>query len=121
MRRSSSCGGALGFDCSIIPQLKRLQASGTAAYTAPEVVQATFNHTPLEAAVGPQVRAAQDLSTARTGCQKFVACGPTLQLQTLHGMQNKLAQCHRRPASRSCWLGGVSACHHTGLVPAMAF
>jgi serine/threonine protein kinase len=55
MRRSSSCG-AVGFDCSVIPQLKQLQAGGTPAYTAPEVVQATFNNTPLEAAVGPQVR-----------------------------------------------------------------
>ncbi|WIA38246.1 hypothetical protein OEZ86_001587 [Tetradesmus obliquus] len=34
--------------------LKQLQAGGTPAYTAPEVVQATFNNTPLEAAVGPQ-------------------------------------------------------------------
>jgi serine/threonine protein kinase len=55
IRRSSSCG-AVGFDCSVIPQLKQLQAGGTPAYTAPEVVQATFNNTPLEDAVGPQVR-----------------------------------------------------------------
>ncbi|KAF6263049.1 kinase-like domain-containing protein [Scenedesmus sp. NREL 46B-D3] len=54
LRRSSSCG-AVGFDCGVIPQLKQLQAGGTPAYTAPEVVQATFNSTPLEAAVGPQV------------------------------------------------------------------
>uniref|UniRef100_A0A383VY47 Protein kinase domain-containing protein n=1 Tax=Tetradesmus obliquus TaxID=3088 RepID=A0A383VY47_TETOB len=54
IRRSSSCGAVGGFDCSVMPQLKQLQAGGTPAYTAPEVVQATFNNTPLEAAVGPQ-------------------------------------------------------------------
>jgi serine/threonine protein kinase len=56
IRRSSSCGAVGVFDCRVIPQLKQLQAGGTPAYTAPEVVQATFNNTPLEAAVGPQVR-----------------------------------------------------------------
>lgn len=56
-RRSSSCG-AINFDCSVIPQLGSLQASGTAAYSAPEVVGAAFNNTPAADVVGPQVRCA---------------------------------------------------------------
>lgn len=126
IRRSSSCGAVGGFDCSVMPQLKQLQAGGTPAYTAPEVVQATFNNTPLEAAVGPQVRRNKDclLSAMRFVCRmpkRGVLCCSLLlnmrqlcrmHVQLLHndlrrGSSPELMQCictvHRRVPCILAW------------------
>jgi hypothetical protein len=74
MRGSSSCTScAVGFDCSVMPQLKQLQAGGTPAYTAPEVVHATFNNTPLEAAVGPQVNKQVLFRLSSVSCTCYVS------------------------------------------------